>query len=425
MEVYEIEDNLIPINNGQNYFLQQVPSFAPTTQYISDFGGGIEFMDEGTTHCADGSLLQVIDPNPAVIVNYVYGSDGSLIPVYERLPVENTVTILTSEPEPPPEEPSIPPHVLDHMYARKPKEPGSEAQPRPRKRVKKKETVVQEYTIPEITPNTTKINIIRKGLPSATLATFRPAISRPKILQAKSTAPSSSLSPAPQKTIGVNLQVTSSTPSPTTLAQPQPELAPEVSMLSTSTSLTSASENPTNSTINYSSSPPTPPPLLSNNLDRIENEDVVQQVSNPDERTNMFVSTLANDDTQQSFSVPVNTSDDCEAPAPTETDGTVNCESEVGDDMSNSICIMLPPTSSSSSTNLGGGETELTIQLSESAIAAIARSKDEAVITFTTDADTLFSDDFGMEDGDGTDVGSDSTTLHLRNSTNIFPFSYA
>ncbi|ODM97181.1 hypothetical protein Ocin01_09504 [Orchesella cincta] len=405
MEVYEIDDSFIPFNNGQNYFVQRFPSFAPTTQYISDFGGGLEFVDElsTTAQCSDGSVLQVIDPNPAVIVNYVYGSDGSLIPVYERLPVENTVTILTSEPEPPPEEPSVPPHVLDHMYAKKPKEPGSESQSRPRKRAKKKEPVVQEYMLPELAPNTTKVNIIRKGLPSTAVTTFRPIISRPKILQPKSGGSGSS----PQKTTGVTLQVVSS--SPPSSSSLSSTLMSETETPVSSTSIIMASPE---HTITSSTDPSSPSSTEVRNASTIA---ISQQVMTPEERASIYMTTsLAND----APSVPVDTT--------AATTSTVNCVGSGVNDMTNRICIMLPPTSSPNSGNPGGGENELTIQLSESAIAAITRSKDEAVITFTTDAENMFSDDFAMDVGEGSEGGSDPNTLHLRNSNNItFPFSYA
>jgi len=51
--------------------------------------------------------------------------------------------------------------MLDHMYAKKPKEPGTESTPKPRRRSKRREQVVQEYVVPEPAPQAPKINIIR------------------------------------------------------------------------------------------------------------------------------------------------------------------------------------------------------------------------------------------------------------------------
>jgi hypothetical protein len=54
-------------------------------------------------------------------------------------------------------------YLLDHMYAKKPKEPGTENAPKPRRRTKRREhqQAVQEYLAPEPTPQAPKINIIR------------------------------------------------------------------------------------------------------------------------------------------------------------------------------------------------------------------------------------------------------------------------
>lgn len=54
------------------------------------------------------------------------------------------------------------PHVLDHMYAKKPREPGSEQIPaKPRRRAKRKEQVVEQFIISDANPPAPKINIIR------------------------------------------------------------------------------------------------------------------------------------------------------------------------------------------------------------------------------------------------------------------------
>lgn len=48
------------------------------------------------------------------------------------------------------------------MYAKKPREPGSEMAPsKPRRRAKRKEQIVEQFIIPDSQPPAPKINIIR------------------------------------------------------------------------------------------------------------------------------------------------------------------------------------------------------------------------------------------------------------------------
>lgn len=114
MELIEVSDQnfLSAVNaatfggggGGQNYILQ---GFNPATHYINGGGGrAIEVVDESSP--SGTSFVQVVEPSPTVVVNYVIGPNGSLIPVYDScLSLDNTLTFMTGAPEPY-SEPSIP-----------------------------------------------------------------------------------------------------------------------------------------------------------------------------------------------------------------------------------------------------------------------------------------------------------------------------
>ncbi|CAG7836208.1 unnamed protein product [Allacma fusca] len=112
-------------------------------------------------------VLAPFETNPVTPQYFIVDADGSIVPIMDG----NNFTILAPEPDD-----EIPPHKLDHMYAKKPREPGSEVVKPARRRSKKKELLKNHYYVQEMMEEAPpKINIIR-GRHAMTTPHNRPKI---------------------------------------------------------------------------------------------------------------------------------------------------------------------------------------------------------------------------------------------------------